>query len=85
MQKNTSKEQKIAIDLVKLDKRISFLSRAAKKKLLAKYLLLTNDKFIWLEATQKERSNFVPIPEVSQQEGELFRAFLRITARSSRI
>jgi hypothetical protein len=73
------------MNLKKLDSRISFLPRAAKKKLLAKFLVLTNDSFIWLEATQKERSNFVQIPEVSQQEGELFRAFLRITARSSRI
>lgn len=73
------------MDLKKLDNRISFLSRAAKKKLLAKFLILTNDKFLWLEATQKERSNFVQIPEIPQSTGEAVRLFIRLTTRSSSI
>lgn len=56
------------MDLKKLDARISGLSRAAKKKLLANFLLLTNDSFIWLEATEKERSNIEELPEIQSAE-----------------
>lgn len=73
------------MDLKKLDKRISFLSRAAKKKLLANFLVLTNDKFLWLEATQKERSNFDSIPEIPQQTSEAIRLFIRLTTGSRSI
>lgn len=64
-----------------LDKRISGLSRGAKKKLLAKFLVLTNDNFIWLQETQKEICDIDQIEEIRQQEGELFRAFVRVSAR----
>ena len=56
------------MDLKKLDKRISFLSRAAKKKLLEKFLVLTNDNFLWLNPTQKEISNIDELSEISSQE-----------------
>lgn len=59
--------------LKKLDRTISGLSRAAKKKLLAKFLVLTNDKFVWLEKTQKEICNIEKLPEIPQQEGNVRR------------
>jgi hypothetical protein len=65
-----------------LDKRISFLSRGAKKKLLANFLVLTNDKFIWLQETQKEISNIDSLEQIPQQEGDLFRALVRVATRS---
>ncbi len=65
-----------------LDKRISFLSRGAKKKLLAKFLILTNDNFIWLQETQKEISNIDSLEQIPQQEGDLFRALVRVATRS---
>jgi hypothetical protein len=52
------------MDLKKLDKRISFLSCSAKKKLLEKFLVLTNDSFLWLMPRQKEISNIDEIPEI---------------------
>jgi hypothetical protein len=56
------------MDLKKLDKRISFLSCSAKKKLLEKFLVLTNDSFLWLMPTQKEISNIDEIPEIQEPE-----------------
>jgi hypothetical protein len=73
------------MNLKKLDFRISNLSRGAKKKLLAKFLILTNDNFIWLQETQKEISNIDSLIEIPQQEGDLFRALVRVAARSRRI
>ena len=70
------------MDLKKLDVRISGLSRAAKKKLLAKFLVLTNDSFIWLEKTQKERSDIEKLPEIQSAESLSRRAELFFQARS---
>ena len=58
------------IDLKKLDARISGLSRTAKKKLLEKHLILTNDNFLWLQPTQKEISNIDALPEIPQPESK---------------
>ena len=69
------------MDLKKLDYRISKLSRGAKKKLLAKFLILTNDNFIWLQETQKEICNIDSLEQIPQQEGDLFRALVRVSAR----
>ena len=56
------------MNLKKLDARITGLSRAAKKKLLEKFLILTNDNFLWLQPTQKEISNIDTLPEVPKQK-----------------
>lgn len=61
------------MDLKKLDKTISGLSRDAKKKLLAKFLILTNDSFCWLKPLQKEICDIEKLPEIPQQEGKLRR------------
>lgn len=67
------------MNLKKLDFRISHLSRAAKKKLLAKHLVLTNDKFIWLQETQKEICNVEKLSEIPKQADEAIRLFIRLT------
>lgn len=72
------------MDLKKLDIRISFLPRAAKKKLLEKFLILTNDNFIWLEATQKECTDEAII-EIPEQTREILRLFFCLTTRGSGI
>jgi hypothetical protein len=72
------------MNLKKLDARISGSPRAAKKKLLAKFLILTNDNFIWLEATQKERSDEAII-EIPEQTGEAVRLFVCLTTGSRSI
>lgn len=61
------------MNLKKLDYRISGLSRTAKKKLLEKFLHLTNDKFLWLNKTQKEICNIDSLPEIPQPESNLRR------------
>ena len=61
------------MNLKKLDNTINGLSRAAKKKLLEKFLILTNDNFFWLEKTQKEICDIEKLPEIPQQEGKLRR------------
>jgi hypothetical protein len=71
------------MDLKKLDIKISFLPRAAKKKLLEKFLIMTNDNFIWLEATQKECTDEAII-EIPEQTSEACRLFIRLATRSSR-